>query len=267
MSGLSNVPALGACGAIVRRADPDRFLTALLAPPARREALFTLYAFNVELSRASDVASEPTLALIRLQWWREVVEGVRKPHEVATPLSALLEAGLLDPAELLALVDARETETEEIATLADWRSYALAGAGGLALAAGRVLGAPSQAGLRYLGGAYGVAGMLRSVPALAARGRCLLPVDVLAVHGLSAESLAGASPDALRPLITSLAKVGMDFLAEARRHPVARAARPAALPGVLGRRDLRHPGETAPRGLGDRLAVLAAMAIGRANGR
>jgi len=40
---------------MVRRVDPDRYLTALFAPPARREALFTLYAFNHELARAREV--------------------------------------------------------------------------------------------------------------------------------------------------------------------------------------------------------------------
>ena len=38
--------------ALVRRHDPDRFLTALFAPPDRRDALLTLYAFNHELARA-----------------------------------------------------------------------------------------------------------------------------------------------------------------------------------------------------------------------
>ncbi|MEJ1976493.1 MAG: squalene/phytoene synthase family protein [Acetobacteraceae bacterium] len=164
------MPELSPVGGLVRRADPDRFLTALFAPAARREALFTLYAFNAELARARDVASNPVLALIRLQWWREVVEGTAKSHEVASPLTGLLEAGLLDRAELLALVEAREAETDEIATLADWRAYLLAGAGGLAMAAGRLLGAPGAAGLRLLGAGYGAAGMLRSVTALAGGG-------------------------------------------------------------------------------------------------
>ena len=37
---------------LVRRNDPDRFLTALFAPAPRRETLFVLYAFNSELARA-----------------------------------------------------------------------------------------------------------------------------------------------------------------------------------------------------------------------
>ena len=46
-----------AIAALVRRHDPDRFLTALFAPPERRDALLTLYAFNHELARAREVAS------------------------------------------------------------------------------------------------------------------------------------------------------------------------------------------------------------------
>ncbi len=254
---------LSAPGTLVRRADPDRFLTALFAPAARREALFTLYAFNIELARAHEVASSPVLALIRLQWWREVVEGTAKAHEIATPLRELLESGALDRGELLALLEARETEAEEIATLAEWRAMLLAGPGGLANAAGRLLGAPGQEGLRWLGAGYGAAGVLRSVTALARRERCLLPADVLAAHKLTPEAvIADPQGPALHPVLTALAAEGQALLAEGRRLGVPRAARAAALPGVLARRDLRHPGDPAPRGLGDRLAVTLAGLIG-----
>jgi phytoene synthase len=142
---------------LVRRHDPDRFLTALFAPEDRRPALFTLYAFNHELARAREVASEPMLALIRLHWWREVVQGAERRHEVATPLSAAIAAGLLARDDLLALIDARETEAEpSVPTLAAWRDFLLAGAGGLAVAAGRLLGDLAEAGMRLLDGAQGL---------------------------------------------------------------------------------------------------------------
>ncbi|HET9148702.1 MAG TPA: squalene/phytoene synthase family protein, partial [Acetobacteraceae bacterium] len=76
----------------VRRADQDRFLGAIFAPAALRERLILLYAFNHELARAREVASEPAIALIRLHWWREVVEGAARAHEVASPLRRALEA-------------------------------------------------------------------------------------------------------------------------------------------------------------------------------
>ncbi len=64
---------LSACGRIVRENDPDRFFCTLFAPPAKREALFALYAFNHELARVAESVSEPMLGEIRLQWWREAL--------------------------------------------------------------------------------------------------------------------------------------------------------------------------------------------------
>ncbi len=69
--------ASGYCEQLVREADKDRFLATLFAPAARRPALFALYAFNAEIARVRDIAREPMPGEIRLQWWREVVEGGR----------------------------------------------------------------------------------------------------------------------------------------------------------------------------------------------
>lgn len=248
----------------VRRHDPDRFLTALFAPPARRGALLALYGFNHELARAREAVREPPLALIRLQWWREVVEGAARAHEVATPLAEALAAGTLDRGDLLALIDAREIEAEpRIETMADWLSYLRGTAGGLAVAAARCLGASDPETVRDLGVAYGVAGLLRAVPALARQGRCLLPADRLGAHGLSPEGvISDLDIQALGPVLRELAGEGAALLARAARPP--RAALPAALPAVLARRDLaRVPAPAAPRGLGDRLAVVWAATIGR----
>jgi phytoene synthase len=253
-----------AIATLVRRHDPDRFLTALFAPPAKRDALLTLYAFNHELARAREAVSEPLLALIRLQWWREVVEGARRRHEVAEPLAAAIDAGELDRADLLALIGGREIEVEPaIETLQAWRAYVLATAGGLAVAAGRLLGAPDPEVLRPLGAAYGIAGLLRSVAAHARQGRCMLPEDVLAEHGLTREQVIANPAAATAPaLMRQMIGEGLVLLDGAVRLP--RRAIAAALPAVLARRDLgRAPAIHAQRGLGDRLAVMLAGIAGR----
>ncbi len=132
---------------------------------------------------------------------------------------------------MLALVEAREAEADTIATVADWRATLLDGAGGLAVAAGRLLGAPGLEGLRRLGAGYGAAGMLRSVRALAGRERCLLPEDLLVTHGLSVEAvIADPAAPAMRPVIEALAQEGRALLAEGRRLGVPKAAVAAALP-------------------------------------
>lgn len=258
-----------AIAALVRRHDPDRFITALLAPPAGRNALLVLYAFNHELARAREVVSEPPLALIRLQWWREVVEGVQRRHEVASPLSDAIANRTLDPALLLPLIEAREAEAYgEFATQAEWQDWLLAGAGGLAVAAAAALGAPAPALLRPYGAVYGLAGLLRASSILAAQGRCLLPHDLLARHGLSPEAFIhepgrapGVTPS--RAALAEVVRVGRALLADARRVALPRSAVAAALPAVLARRDLRRwPAVPVPRGLGDRLAVISAGLTG-----
>ena len=254
--------ALSANGATVRQHDPDRFLCALFAPPERREALFTLYAFNHELARAREVTSEPTLALIRLQWWREVVEGAARRHEVATPLSALLAEGALDRADLLAMIEGREMETDPaIPTTADFMVYARQSGGHLAVAAGALLGADcaGREWLVALGTGYAMAGVLRRVPALAREGRCLLPEDMLAAQGLCVHD-AIARPDAAD--LGGLIGTARAMLAD--RHAWPRPVIAAALPAVLARRDLAHGLAPRPRGIGDRLAVLGAYVRGRA---
>ncbi|MBV1798415.1 squalene/phytoene synthase family protein [Siccirubricoccus sp. G192] len=276
---MADAPLLSPLAALARTHDPDRFLCALFAPAERREALFTLIAFNHELARAREAARTPLLALMRLQWWREAVEqaAAGKPprrHEVAAPLHAAIAAGALDPADLLAMADAREAEAEEggIPTAAAFRAYLRGSAGGFAVAAGRLLGAPPATlpALQQAGAAYGLAGVLRSVPALAAQGRCLLPEDALTAAGLTAEAVL-AAPDsvAVRQVIAELAQAGQARLREtiAPLHGLPRGAISAALPLILARRDLARlaAGRTVPaiRGFGDRLAVSLAGLLGR----
>lgn len=248
---------------IVRRHDPDRFFTALFAPAGRREALFTLYAVNHELARAREVVSQPMLALIRLQWWREVAEGARRRHDVAGPLGEALDAGRLNAADIGAMIDGREAECEPIETEAAFRDYVRATAGSVAVAAGRALGAagPALDTLRDLGAAYGIAGILRSIPALARQSRCVLPVELLSQHGTD-EAQVIANPAAVPGAVRArLADIGSEWLGR-RSTRLPRPVLAAALPAVFARRDLARS-QAGDHRLGDRLAVMTAALTGR----
>ena len=73
------------CAELVREADRERYLATLFAPADRRGALFSLHAFDIEVSRIRDLAREPMPGEIRLQWWREVLEGERAGEAAANP--------------------------------------------------------------------------------------------------------------------------------------------------------------------------------------
>ncbi len=252
-------------GPLVRKADPDRYLCALFAPAARREVLFALYAYNHELARACEVTREPGLALIRLQWWREVVEGSAKRHEVATPLHAAVQAGALEESLLLEMIQARERETEgDFENVDVWLDWLRQGPGALMQAAALALGAPAAeaAGLRGLGVGCAAMGQLRNVGALAVQGRCLLPWDVLARHGLDRDVVI-AAPDApaFAAMRGELSGLAVRALGQKMRRDRGWIA--ACLPAVLARRDARAgAAPQGARGLGDQLAVAAAFARG-----
>ena len=56
----------------IRREDEDRWLSSRYAPLPERGRMIALYALNLELAKVRLVVSEPGLAAIRFQWWRDV---------------------------------------------------------------------------------------------------------------------------------------------------------------------------------------------------
>ncbi|KAK3228866.1 hypothetical protein Dsin_000747 [Dipteronia sinensis] len=54
--------------------DYHHYLRLLELPPKMQKAEFTLRAFNVETSRATDIASDPKIGLMRLVWWQEAID-------------------------------------------------------------------------------------------------------------------------------------------------------------------------------------------------
>tara|TARA_B100001142_G_scaffold50267_1_gene47528 strand:+ start:3756 stop:4496 length:741 start_codon:yes stop_codon:yes gene_type:complete len=83
-----------ACANLVARADPERFAAAMMTRLPVRKVLFPVYAFAAEVSRAPWMTQEQTIAEIRLQWWRDALDGIRKGnvrrHEVLEPLAKVL---------------------------------------------------------------------------------------------------------------------------------------------------------------------------------
>ena len=199
VEGLS-VAAIGACAALVERGDAERYAAVMAAPVAARGPLMVLYAFNLEVARAPWVTQEPMIAEMRLQWWRDVVAeaGAGKParaHEVAGPLSALIREAALPVAVLDALIEARRWDVyrEPFEDQAGLEAYIDDTGAGLMWVAGCALGAgaESEATLRAVGWAAGLAGFLRAVPELEARGRVpLVDERAEAVATLARKGLA-----------------------------------------------------------------------------
>ena len=204
---------VGACAALVERGDPDRFLAVMAAPPPARGPLFVVYAFNLEVARAPWVTQEPVIAEMRLQWWRDAVAGApagaTRAHEVAGPLADLIRSAGLPVEVMDRLILARRWDVyrEAFPDQAAFAAYLEDTGGGLAWLAATALGAGAGAegAARNAGWAAGLAGFLRAVPELEARGRIPLvdgrpqAVAALATEGLARLARARAHRAALPP--------------------------------------------------------------------
>lgn len=230
--GMSFDDDLTACAALVERGDPGRFAATMAAPVAARPALFAIYAFNVEVTRAPRVTAEPMIAGMRLQWWRDALAeiaagGPVRRHEVATPLSRVLDArgaALLDDLVVARWRDCEAAPFEDTAQLLDYLDKTSAH---LLLAAARALGDVPEGPVRAAGLALGVANWLRAVPALRAAGHRPLPEDdAEAVRGLAREGLARLAeararragiPTAVRPAMLAVWQAAPVLRCAARR--------------------------------------------------
>ncbi|MAB13097.1 phytoene/squalene synthase family protein [Parvibaculum sp.] len=234
-----------ACLAEIRQHDHDRFLSLLLAPADKRPALLALYAFNLEIARIPETVSEPMMGMIRLQWWREVLEGLdageTRGHHVAVALAEARRHVELPLSALSALVDIRERDLDEepFEDMAALEAYARATSGQLMVLAAMGLGGEAAAethrsAIEHAGIAFGLAGMLRALPAKAAQGHVMLPVDLMRRHDLDPHGiLQGRMSDALGAAMREVGGAAREHLAAAREDRVPKEILPALLPASL----------------------------------
>jgi len=225
----------------VRRYDRDRFVTVLLAPPDRREDLFILYAFNLEIARIRETVRETLLGQIRLQWWRDALEtvwrGGRPGHPVGDELADLVARHALARPAFDRLLEAREVDLQEgppkdereLQLYIDGSAAELNGLAALLLAGGD---APTQEAARAVGRAWGRIGLMRAHAFHIKTRRLFLPESFLAAEKLATEDLfAGHALPALARLAEEWAEMAREDLRHARslRHDIAKPALPALL--------------------------------------
>jgi phytoene synthase len=244
---------LSYCANQLRAQDRDRYLTALFAPGERREDLFALYAFNLEVAKTAEVVSETLIGRVRLQWWRDCLEeiyaGRPRHHAVAEPLAGAVRGRGLSRGHFERLLDAREFDLdgEPPDSLAALEDYAEGTSGSLLRLALEALGvapdneAAGQAA-RHLGVAWALTGLARAVPFHARQRRLYLPADLCAEAGLDAGDLFELRPStALNRVVQVLAARAEEHLAAARaqRQALPRTAVPAMLLAPLADQHLK----------------------------
>ena len=245
-SARSDHPAYSACESLVRESDPDRYFAALFAPADKRPHLFALYAFSLEIARVREAVSDPMLGDIRLQWWRDALQGEARGDVRANPVAAALDETIvrfrLPRAAFVDLIDTRvfDLYDDPMPTLADLEGYCgetssvLIRLASLVLAEGADPGAADAAG--HAGVAYAITGLLRAFPWHARRGQVYIPADVLAGHGVTRDDIvSGRGGPGLISGLAEMRSKARDHLQRARRlrATIPPAIAPAFLPAAL----------------------------------
>lgn len=240
MNNLMTMVKVEYCRDMVKEGDVDHYLCSLFAAPDKRARLFALYAFNQELARTAHRVSEPMLGEIRLEWWRETLDGFAREevrrHHVAESLYAVQREHSLSAGDLRRLIDVRRLDIGGDALPSVDRAvhYAEEGAGTLAALACAILwsgegeiNAQTRETARAAGCAYGLARLLCGTvkPPLHAE------IDRAAVAERARQALdqvrAGLPgvPDAVLPAILPAA-LCPGYLAEASRAVPSGSRRP-----------------------------------------
>lgn len=243
---------LSYCAELVRRHDHDRFLCALFAPAEEREALFALYAFNLEVARVRESVREPLLARMRLQWWRELIEGIYAGAAPREPVGAALAAAIarfdLACEPFARILAGREFDCDDHppATLAELVDYAAATSSPLVGLSADILGARGdgvERAAHHLGIAWALTGLIRAVPFHARAKRLYLPAALNREAGLDVFAMFERGPaPGLSNVVTAVADSARDHLVKARgeRAGVPVAALPAFLPASLAEYHLKR---------------------------
>lgn len=192
--GLMNQDRFHYCLNQLKRFDHDRYLAVLLAPETIRGPLAAFFAFDAEMMRIPTTVSEPMLADIRFQWWRETLEAMTPlgdpGHEIAAALAdSFFELGLA-PDELVPLIELRSRDLADnpFTTLNELVDYHRQIANRLIDVSCRISRevldetTTSTATTHML--VYGLINQLRRLPHDAASSQLCLPLDLMGKHDI-----------------------------------------------------------------------------------
>jgi phytoene synthase len=169
----------------------------LFLPPERRRAITALYAFCREVDDVVDECNDPSVARIKLDWWRKQVAQMfadEAEHPVSRAITPHLANYGITRQRLLAIIDGMEMDLDQTRYL-DWpnlEKYCWRAAGVVGELSAGIFGYSDPATLAYaekMGLAFQLTNIIRDVGEDARRGRIYLPVNELQQFGVKAAEI------------------------------------------------------------------------------
>ena len=172
----------------------DRYIAATLAPRAARPDLILLAAFAGEMRRIPWTVSDPTIGMIRLQWWRDNLNqtsGQLSGNPLADSVNEMIARRQLPAGLLIGHIDAQELElyADLMEDMEQLRIHYVKREAGLFQLAARILKSEQVASsIDHAACAYGIAKSIAEF-AFRCKGRQLLiPRDLANTYGIRPET-------------------------------------------------------------------------------
>ncbi|XP_065524697.1 NADH dehydrogenase (ubiquinone) complex I, assembly factor 6 isoform X2 [Lathamus discolor] len=203
------------CAELVRKRDYEGFLCSLLLPAESRTSAFALRAFNVELAQIKDSITQKTTGLMRMQFWRDAVEGIycdNPPHQpIATELWRAVKRHNLTKMWFMKIIDEREKNLDDrpYRNIQELEKYAENTQSALLYLTLEMLGVRNvnaDHAASHIGKAQGIVTCLRATPYHCTRQKVFLPMDICMLHGVSQEDfIRGKQEKNVRDVIYDIA--------------------------------------------------------------
>lgn len=239
-----------------RKYDTPSFLLQSYIPPKARDAYLAIRAFNVEIARTADTTSTPTIGSMRLQFQRDAVSKALAGTPPKQPIAILLAHAAEDLQQrtngkskftkswFLRIISTREQYLTnppypDLAAVESYAENTYSTLMYLTLQALPMASLTADHVASHIGKATGIATILRGLPLLAfpgpanhhsnqeafagnvgatRQGSVMLPLDVMADHGVREEQVLreGADAAGLRDAVFTVATRANDHLITAR---------------------------------------------------
>nr|WP_286201963.1 phytoene/squalene synthase family protein [Ochrobactrum sp. SFR4] len=225
----------------LRQSDFDRYLAVLYAPEDKRPALAALYAFNAEIARIRDVVHDALPGEVRLQWWRDLINGTEHGAVTGNPVAALLLKAIgeyqLPRSVFDAYCEARifDLYNDPMPSRNDLEGYCGETACAILQMAAMILDAGAAKSSAELSGHAGVAqavsGLLRLMPLHRRRGQVYVPEDMLQAVGVSTEQfIKGDDKAAMQRVVAVVTALAKEHYAAFEKQPMPASLKAAYLP-------------------------------------
>ncbi len=169
----------------------------LFLPKNQRQAITALYAFCREIDDIVDECSEISVALTKLNWWRDEIQRIfhgQAQHPVGIALSNSIKEFNLNEKHFHSIIDGMLMDTQHVRyqTFDELSTYCYRVASVVGLLAIEIFGYKNESTKQYaekLGLAFQLTNILRDVKEDASRGRIYLPLDELNKFNVSEQDI------------------------------------------------------------------------------